>query len=494
MEATGAERHRRSPKGAWAGVSESKRSRWRIWFGDAARWLLLASLVYAPWAYGCTTVGTIRWLNLILAVAGALWFCAVALEVSGQKSGPNVFASTEVRSECRGAKAPPTLLLVGGYLLALGWWMTINARWIYDGDFLLFIPRVPLLGAGAGSVDYSISVAWMIRVTLLLGVVLLVAELSRDPVWLMRLWWTIAIAGGSIALLGLMQKVTGAPMIFWEVTEAPVTTFFSTYYAHGNAGAYLNLVLPATIALALRSFLRRSAPWVRAVAIVLCLLVIVATISNTSRGGQAIAVLLGLVLPFCLRDLLVSRARGIEKKTMLLAACVVGIAIVAIAGVSRLDQSLGRWHELEQKVEGDSRWLATRAAVGAMPNAGWFGFGPGTFRVVFPYYTNGFGPKVGGVWRFLHEDHLQTLMEWGWIGSAGWAFLFFGGMWMAVRTLRRREVQPLSGRQRLFLTSSVLALAGIALHALVDFPLQIASLQLYAATYVGVCWGLRPEG
>jgi hypothetical protein len=471
-------------------------------FHNASRWLFLGALVYAPWAYGCTTVRTIRGLNWILAAVLAIWGLAEAsrywLSVIGRRRGrrrrrpDNQRPVTNNRTaDHRGAKAPPTLLVVlpSVLLLLLGWWMALSARWIYDSQFNVFITRATLMHAGFGSVDYTISVAWMVRATLLLGAMFFAAMLTRDPIWLMRLWWMIALAGGSIALLGLAQKATNAPMIFWETVDLPVNTFFATYYAHGNGGAYLNLVFPFSAALALRGFLRKGSHLARAAALVTCLLVVVAIVSNTSRGGQTIGLMLVLALGICFRDLIFSGARRIEKKTLFIAAAVVGFAIIAVAGVSQLDRSLGRWHQFEESVANDGRWLATRAAAGAVPDAGWMGFGPGTFRIIYPYYTNGLG--VQGVWRFLHEDYLQTLIEWGWIGSAAWALLFFGSIWTAIRTLRGNR--ELSGRQRLFLTASVLALGGVALHALVDFPLQIASLQLYVATYVGICWGLSAE-
>jgi hypothetical protein len=65
----------------------------------------------------------------------------------------------------------------------------------------------------------------------------------------------------------------------------------------------------------------------------------------------------------------------------------------------------------------------------------------------------------------------------------------FGGIAVAIRNLRSLGAAKWSSRYRSFLSLAVLALVALTLHALVDFPLQIASLQLYVATYLGVCWG-----
>jgi O-antigen ligase len=123
---------------------------------------------------------------------------------------------------------------------------------------------------------------------------------------------------------------------------------------------------------------------------------------------------------------------------------------------------------------------------------------------VFPYFNAQTPNRVTGYWRFLHEDYLQTLIEWGWLGTALWIFLFGGGMATAFRSAARQRrirraaesdvrervrAREWSPRRRLIVPLATIALAGVALHAIVDFPLQIYSIQLYVASYLGVCWG-----
>lgn len=436
-----------------------------------ARYLFFAALIVAPWMYGGTTATSIVVINWLLGASLLLWF--VELAISRRKPRFSL-----------------PLLLSAGALIAIGIWMTMNARSIYDPEFGTFAVVDNFAPHAPGSVDYAISVAWMIRAALLIGAVLFVVDLSQDDKSLIQLWVVLAMAAGSISLLGLLQKATGAQAILWQTPIGQYgSNFFATYYYHANAGAFLNLVLPLTGGLAVRAFGIPSSPGVRSIWLTVFLLNLAAVAANTSRMAQLIAVLILVALFAQLGPRVFRGLSRSEKNTILAGAAAILLAIYAIGQATHLDRPVRRWEQLGGQMSGDARWSASRLALNVLPSAGAFGFGPGTFRAVFPAYNKTADRPVAGQWRFLHEDYLQTAMEWGWLGSMLWAILLFGGITVAIINLRNAKARGWSWRRRLILPLVVIALAGVAVHALVDFPLQIASIQLYVATYLGLCWG-----
>ena len=438
---------------------------------DAARWIFLAALIYAPWAYGGTTSTSIQIINWLLLLAFILWI-------------------VELLVRWRRPRFPRLLLFLTCALITIGGWMALNAISIYDSDFYVFVPLRNFASHLTGSVDYAISAAWMLRGALLLCAILFVVDVSQSSRWLLRLWYTIGLAGGTIAFVGLLQKATGAQMIFWQT--APVwgaKTFFATYYYHGNAGAYLNLVWPLTAGLAVCAFTKPSHPGMRALWVSVLILTLGAVLANTSRMAQLIALLLLIALCVQLGPALLRKVSHGEKNIALAGVIAILLTLFALGQATHLEQPLKRWQSVTEQISSDARWRASRIAMGAQRDIGFFGFGPGTFRVVFPSYNNVANKPAPGTWRFLHEDYLQTVLEWGWLGSSLWALLFFGGIAIGIRSYKKSAAQGWAPRRRLLQPFVITALIGVALHGLVDFPFQIASIQLYVATYLGLCWG-----
>lgn len=449
-------------------------------FLESSRWMLLVMLVFAPWAFGSTRLWAIDWLNRGLAVALILRVVALALGGAG-----------------RFRDLPRLLLAAVAGLLVLGWWMTLNARGIYDSDVAVLAPLPMPLPFAVGAVDAAMALAAMTRVTALLGVLLLGWELADDAQWRRRVWMTIALTGASIAALGVWQRAAGAPTIFWEDPSARgddsyVKSFFATFYYHANAGAFMNLCLPAAAAGLLRALSRRTPPLELALWIGAAVVFILASVINTSRAGQFIALALTIAI-------MLWPARGLllftwtrQRRTLAWTLGAVGLVLIVVLLAVGLEVQLGRWHRTAQEIGSGTllgtRLLAQQAALHAVPDAGFCGFGPGSFEVIFPYYTLYLGDRISGIWRYLHADYIQTLLEWGMVGTVLWSIIFFGGLargWQAYRDAGAE----VSSQHNLFLPAVLLALAGVAVHALIDFPLQIASIQLYAVVYLGLCWG-----
>ncbi len=431
-----------------------------------ARWIFLGTLIYAPWAYGSTRPWAIVLLNYFLWSCGGI--CAIGW--LWERYRPRL---------------PLVPLICFSLLIFQAWWMWFNASAYYDTSYWEFIYLSQPFPALPGSWDKA---ATLLTLQSLIGLAVaffLTADLVADRLWRQRLWKTMGLAGGSIILFGLTQRAAHAPSIFW-LNEDTGHSFFGGYRYHANAGSYLNLIWPVLAVLTVEAWREKENHTSRAFWLGFLLLGLSACFINVSRGANGITLLLLIpallaFLPF-FRDQLLFLPKKIGVITVLLLAAFIGALILG----GSLYQTQNRWEQLQQQINPDNlRFLVHQATFKMIPQAGWFGFGAGTFSTMFPYFTNYLGDKVAGIWFYAHEDYLQTVVEYGYIGAAFWSLLFFGGL---AKVLRGGFNRSLRTNDRIECRGAALALAAIALHSLVDFPLQVYSIQLYVMAFLAYGW------
>ena len=163
---------------------------------ETPRWLLLVALIYAPWAYGSTRAWTITTLDWLLGLILAGWTVSCAV----QRQWPRVH---------------PVLLLSIGWLLFQGWWMTLNAKFVFDTTFNA-VPLKAFAPWAPGTVNEAVSWPNIVNLSFMLGIACFACDLGRRSVWRKRLWLVAALTGVSLIGLGLIQKVSHAPGIFWK--------------------------------------------------------------------------------------------------------------------------------------------------------------------------------------------------------------------------------------------------------------------------------------
>lgn len=436
---------------------------------EAPRWLLLILLVYAPLAYGCTDAESIHRLEIGIGVVLGLWLVS---SVAFRRL-------PRVHPVCAGCLA---------LILLQGWWMTFNAHFRYSDESALFLSQASPVSWLPGAVDRATAGAMMIRLTCLAGVTCFVSDLAARSEWRNRIWWTVGLTGGAFVLLALLQRVTDAPSIFWG--NVPTTSSsFGTFIYHGNAGSFINLVLPWIAGLAVIAITEPAAHGARALWLSSLFLCVAGAFVNVSRAGAAVTgLLLGIFLFFEGRRL-ADRVWLPEARVLL---TYVGAVIVFLGGLVMFagwESPSQKWALLQSQLNSENpRLLALQACWRMIADAGIWGLGPGTFAIAFPHYTQFLGDSIAGTWRYAHQDYAQMVIEWGWVGTLAPALLFLGGIHRCFAVPRRGD-RKLPENDRLLSFCIGLALVGVALHALVDFPLQITSLQFYVAVYLGLAWG-----
>jgi len=472
---------------------------------EMGRWLLLGLLILAPWAFGSTREWTISLLIYGMDVVAALSILAIM----GNAIALRRFSLGGI---------PWVQAVLALALLGYGWSAAWNAESYFDPYLLRFIPETKWLHFWPSTIDSQISNATMERLSALLLMTLVSANAGRSQTWRRRVLVTMAGTGISIAIFGIAQKLARAPLLFWE-PERFGETVFAMYRYHANAGAYLNLIWPICGALAMGAFEKRYTPLQRAVWVPAIFVILAGLVLNVSKGAQMVAVV--MMMASGLLVFLLTKAKGRFWGRGGLASLLAFGAIMATVITIGWKPVVERWAEF---FHGDPAnegriWMA-RACLDMIRDRPCYGFGPGAFVLVFPFYSKPYGRSLEGFWHYAHCDYLQTLVEWGIIGSLLWALLISGGIGLQLKRIlaerghrgrsRRGEETAFdleqrgafdesglkSGREQISsaLDAAVLlSLGGVLLHAAFDFPLQIASIQLYFAVLLGFTWRQKPK-
>lgn len=444
-----------------------------VWSQGLARLLILASLLYTPWAFGSTVPEWIEPLDDTLLAAFGLHLLALIL----QRRPPRY-------------PLLPTACFIA--LILQSAWMVLNARSYLDDDYWEFVSLVQLCPGLPGTWDKADSFFALKSLCAMTAAFLITSDAMVDPSWRSRLWRTMALTGCTVILYGMLVKALGrdsALAMYHEPANVPIPTFFGPYRYHANAGAYLNLIWPVLLALFVQSWRDREAYVGRAGWSLVLLLGLAACFVNTSKAAAVITLIMMITSLFAFGSFFWKNLSHSRTSSRVIAGgfLLLLITILVYGGLTRDLQT--RWHAMFLPGEaGDTngRLIVDRVCLGMIPEAGWFGFGPGTFSKVFPFHTLALGDEIRGFWVYAHNDYLQTVIEYGYWGTVLWAVLLFGSI---LRAIWRGTRLYLRTNDRIVYRACALALGGIALHALVDFPLQIASLQLYVMIFFAYAWG-----
>lgn len=445
---------------------------------SVARWAVLVVIFLAPWLYGGIPIWVQEWLTVALIVTTTIWIAGLAIRR-------------------RRPVLPRVLVWCVVLLLVQGWLLIGNAQFSYDRTKFEFVPADPFWSGRwvPGALDTLVALPTMLWITALLGALCMITDMARHPVWSRRVLGTMLVSGVALVIHGIAQRILRVPLLLWEPSDL-VHNLFASFYYHGNAGAFVNLLVPGLIGFTALAFRKPEAHAARTAMVVSVMLALAASVAIASKAAMVVTPTLLVVSAFAFRHLIFGRRAFRGNGSWLALAGLVAVAMFSVS-LFGMDRAVQRWGVLPKLLSWENpRLIAWQACLRILPDAGPWGIGPGNFRIAFPHYTHGLSSiggtsGIAGIWEDAHQDYLQTCIEWGWFGCIIWGVVFGGALWRGARQTHPKA--RMWGMDDVVRTSAGIALAGVLMHGMVDFPLQIPSIQLYVAALLGILWSSSPS-
>jgi len=349
---------------------------------------------------------------------------------------------------------------------------------------------------GSVSVSPADTLAAMLQlamplVTFMTGLILCTSDDRAEKI-LKRL----TVISAAISVFGLLQFLA-APhqLLFWEKTVY-LDSLTTVFVNRNTAATYLGLTMLGLTVIceqywrqgrfrlfrrwALKGVLPRSIDkmlW-PGLAVLMLTLTIMALMLTRSRAGISSSVVGMLVLlplmifgrPSTLRSHHSRPQRSIYRTIGMTAAGIVTVLLCLSLFAGRM--------LLRAQVRGDDdRFCIMPGLIKAIGQFPLTGTGFGTFADVFPAYRDPHCWLIG-VWERAHNTYLEGMLGLGILFPLAIALVFSVLIWTLFRGLKdRRRLHP-------YPALGVAAVILVALHALLDFSLQIPGFALFFAAFI----------
>jgi O-antigen ligase len=460
--------------------------------GRVSRAGFMAALALAPLDFGSTRTVPFHLLVLLVAASGCAWAASLP--------GPS-------------QPALPWEMMLGGALVAasvLAWELWLPRPSLPDFTLKHFQQISWRWPRSLVPSDRSWTLAWCAAAALAVPALF---QLSSEPSTRRGFALVMVACGVAVAVLGLLQNATHARGIYWERGPRMPGAFFGPFYHHTSAGAYLNSVWPLAAGLAADCF-RRGSRRLGLFCAAAALAILVAHAGHISRFPQVVAALMILASVLWVRPWRFAGSASPRWGRWMLAGAAVAACAIVLGG--RIGDIGSRWSILHASdLAGKGRAVAAvppeqwdarmrpdlfvpsehanfilgdrgeayATAVQAAAERPWFGWGPGGWMAAAAATTRDpFIRTFFQMMQFTHEDFLQTVVEWGLIGAAGWAILVLGAVVRSARALRSRPEFDFVG------AGAAVALAAVLTQSLIDFPMQIPAIQMNAVALAALAW------
>lgn len=207
-------------------------------------------------------------------------------------------------------------------------------------------------------------------------------------------------------------------------------------------------------------------------------IIVVGIVLSRSRMGN-VSFFISLILAGSLWMILTKR---VSRKAILLLISFIVIDLWVVGNWFGFEKVQARIQNTSSSTE--TRDEVVRDTLVYIQESPLIGSGGGSYYSVYPYYKS---PDVNGYYNYTHNDYLQIISEYGFVGLGFIAIFVLASMVTAMTTMAKRR-NPVMQAVGFTCMMTILALM---MHSLVDFNLQMMANAASTIIILALCWSAR---